>query len=88
MSPFDDFIERLEAALCDAEAREAFVEYLQGMTPLERTELLAEAERRDPQGATELSRGVLKTHGSGGARRGVRKGRSWRVRRETGRSEM
>jgi hypothetical protein len=61
VSPFDDFIERLEAALGDDEEREAFIEYLQGMTPQERTELLAEAERRDPEGAAELARGVLDT---------------------------
>lgn len=88
MSPFDDFTERLGAALGDDEAREAFVECLQGMTPQERTELLAEAERRDPEGPAELARGAPDTHGSGGAGRGVRKDRSRRVRRETGRSEM
>ena len=59
MSSFDDFIERLEAALEDEEGREAFVEYLQGMTREERAELLAEAERRDPEGAAELARGML-----------------------------
>ncbi len=57
MSPYDDFVERLEAALEDEEGREAFVEYLRGMTRGERAELLEEAERRDPEGASELARG-------------------------------
>ncbi len=59
MSRFDDFIERLEAALEDEEGREAFVNYLQEMTPQERAELLAEAERRDPDGASELAQAML-----------------------------
>jgi hypothetical protein len=58
VSPYDDFIERLEAALEGEEGREAFVEYLRGMTRGERTELLAEAERRDPEGAAESGRGM------------------------------
>ncbi len=32
MSGYDDFIERLEAALSDDEGREDFLEYLQGLT--------------------------------------------------------
>lgn len=67
MSPFDDFIERLEAALEGEEGREAFVEYLQGMSREQRTELLAEAERRDPEGAAELARGVLDAPEAGGS---------------------
>lgn len=68
MNPFDDFVERLEAALEDEEGREAFVEYLQEMTREERSELLAEAERRDPEGAAELARGVLDQPEAGGPR--------------------
>lgn len=49
MSRFDDFVERLEAALSDDGGREAFAKYLQKLTPEERAELLAEAERRDPE---------------------------------------
>ena len=59
MSRFDDFTERLEAALVDEEGRAAFVEYLQALTPEERAELLAEAERRNPEGAAELAQGML-----------------------------
>jgi hypothetical protein len=59
MNPFDDLIERLEAALADEEGIEAFVVYLQEMTPHERGELLAEAERRDPEGASEFAQGML-----------------------------
>jgi hypothetical protein len=73
VSPFDDFVERLEAALEDEEGREAFVEYLQEMTREERTELLAEAERRDPEGVSELARGVLDPPEAGGPRQ-ARKG--------------
>ncbi len=56
MSPYEDFLERLEAALEGEEGREDFVAYLEGMTREERTELLAEAERRDPEGASESAR--------------------------------
>ncbi len=56
MSRFDDFVERLEAALEGEEGREAFFDYLQEMTREERSELLAEAERRDPEGAAEFAR--------------------------------
>jgi hypothetical protein len=59
VSPFDDFIERLEATLADEEGREAFVGYLQEMSSQERGELLAEAERRDPEGGAEAMRGML-----------------------------
>lgn len=66
MSRFDDFVERLEAALEGEEGREAFVEYLQEMTPEERAGLLAEAERRDPEGASELDTGVFDLPETGG----------------------
>ena len=51
MSGYDDFIERLEAALEPGEGREDFMDYLQGMSRSERAELLAEAARRGPEGA-------------------------------------
>jgi hypothetical protein len=66
VSPYDDFVERLEAALEGEEGREAFVEYLQEMSREELTGLLAEAERRDPEGAAELARGVFGPPESGG----------------------
>jgi hypothetical protein len=75
VSTYDDFVERLGAALEGEEGRESFIEYLQGMTREERTELLAEAERRDPEGAAELARAVLDQPDEGGPRR-PRKGRS------------
>ncbi len=49
MSGYDDFIERLEAALSDDEGREAFLEYLQGLTKEGRAEILAEADRREAE---------------------------------------
>lgn len=49
MSTYDDFIERLEAALAHEEGREDFLVYLQGMTRDERAELLAEADVREPE---------------------------------------
>lgn len=49
MSGYDDFIERLESALMDDEAREEFLEYMQGLTPEGRAEILAEADRREPE---------------------------------------
>ena len=49
MSSYDDFIERLEAALADEEAREEFLEYLQGLTGEGRREILAEADRRESE---------------------------------------
>ena len=47
MNGYDDFIERLEAALADEEAREDFLEYLQGLTGEGRAEILDEADRRE-----------------------------------------
>ena len=49
MSGYEDFIERLEAALADEEAREEFLEYLQGLTGEGRKEILAEADRRESE---------------------------------------
>jgi hypothetical protein len=46
---YDDFIERLEAALEHDEGREEFLEYLQGMTREQRAELLAEADQRETE---------------------------------------
>jgi hypothetical protein len=46
---YDDFIERLETALEHDEGRENFLDYLQGMTSEQRAELLAEADRREPE---------------------------------------
>jgi hypothetical protein len=46
---YDDFIERLESALSDEEAREEFLEYLQGLTSEGRAEILAEADRREAE---------------------------------------
>jgi hypothetical protein len=45
MSAYEDFIERLEAALADEEAREEFLDYLQALTGEGRAEILAEAAR-------------------------------------------
>jgi hypothetical protein len=47
LNGYDDFIERLEAALADDEAREEFLDYLQGLTGEGRAEILAEADRRE-----------------------------------------
>lgn len=47
MNGYEDFIERLEAALSDDEAREEFLEYLQGLTSEGRAEIVAEADRRE-----------------------------------------
>jgi hypothetical protein len=47
LSGYDDFIERLEAALTDDEAREDFLEYLQELSGEGRAEILAEADRRE-----------------------------------------
>ena len=47
MNGYDEFIERLEAALADEEAREDFLKYLQGLTGEGRREILAEADRRE-----------------------------------------
>jgi hypothetical protein len=46
---YDDFRERLENALVHDEGREDFLDYLQGMTREQRAELLAEADRREPE---------------------------------------
>ncbi|HEX8720190.1 MAG TPA: hypothetical protein VF736_06090 [Pyrinomonadaceae bacterium] len=50
MSGYEDFIERLEAALADDEGREDFLEYLQGLTSEGRAEILAEADRLEADG--------------------------------------
>jgi hypothetical protein len=47
VTAYDDFIERLEAALEHDEGREDFLEYLQGLTREQRAELLAEVDRRE-----------------------------------------
>lgn len=47
MTGYDDFIERLEAALEHEEGREDFLAYLQGLTREQRAELLAEADKRE-----------------------------------------
>ena len=49
MSGYDDFIERLEAALSDDEGREDFLHYLQGLTKEGRAEILGEADRREAE---------------------------------------
>jgi hypothetical protein len=49
LSGYEDFIERLEAALGDDEAREDFLAYLQGLTGEGRAEILAEADRREAE---------------------------------------
>jgi hypothetical protein len=55
LSGYDDFLERLEAALADDEAREEFLEYLQGLTSEGRAEILAEADRREADAETEVA---------------------------------
>ena len=55
MSKFDEFMEFLEAALGDPETREAFIQYVHDLTPEEQAEILAEADKRDPQTAREWS---------------------------------
>ncbi|MET0626190.1 MAG: hypothetical protein ABW250_24865 [Pyrinomonadaceae bacterium] len=47
MSGYEDFIERLEAALSDDEGREDFLKYMEGLTSEGRAEILAEADRRE-----------------------------------------
>jgi hypothetical protein len=49
VNDYEDFIERLEAALDGEEAREDFLEYLQGLTSEGRAEILAEADRREAE---------------------------------------
>ena len=46
---YDDFIERLAAALEHEEGREDFLDYLQNLTRDERAELLAEADGREAE---------------------------------------
>lgn len=69
MSQFDDFVARLEAALACGEGRAAFAAYLQQLTPEEQAEMVAEAERRDTEGAAELAGQVLAPTKEGGARK-------------------
>jgi len=49
VSGYEDFVERLEAALTDDEGREDFLEYLEGLTREGRAEILAEADRREAE---------------------------------------
>ena len=53
MSGYEDFIERLEAALTDEEGREDFLDYLQELTSEGRAEILAEADRREAETAVD-----------------------------------
>lgn len=46
---YEDFIERLQAALADEEGREDFLEYLQGLTKEGRAEIVAEADRLEAE---------------------------------------
>lgn len=55
MSKFDEFMEFLEAALSDPETREEFIQYVHELTPEEQAEILAEADRRDPQASRQWS---------------------------------
>jgi hypothetical protein len=54
LNGYDDFIERLESALVDDEAREEFLVYLQGLTSEGRAEILAEADRREPESESKV----------------------------------
>jgi len=47
VNAYDDFVERLAAALEGEEGREDFLDYLQNLTRDERAELLAEADGRE-----------------------------------------
>ena len=49
MNGYDDFIERLEAALAGDEAREDFLEYIEGLTREGRADIVAEADRREAE---------------------------------------
>jgi hypothetical protein len=49
LKDYDDFIERLEAALVDEVGREEFLDYLQGLTSEGRAEILAEADRLETE---------------------------------------
>ena len=53
MSGYEDFIERLEAALADDEEREDFLVYLEGLTKEGRAEILAEADRLETKALTD-----------------------------------
>jgi hypothetical protein len=53
LNGYEDFIERLEAALVDDEGREEFLEYLQELTREGRAEILAEADRREPEAESQ-----------------------------------
>lgn len=55
MNGYDDFIERLEAALAGDEAREEFLEYLGGLTGEGRAAILAEADRREAEAEAEAT---------------------------------
>ena len=56
MTGYDDFIERLEAALDGEEGREDFLVYLQELTRDQRAELVAEADRREPEAEGDRER--------------------------------
>jgi len=56
LTGYDDFIERLEAALGGEEGREDFLVYLQELTRDQRAELVAEADRREPEAEGERER--------------------------------
>ena len=56
MTGYDDFIERLEAALYGGEGREDFLAYLQELTRDQRAELVAEADRREPEAEGDRER--------------------------------
>ena len=49
MRVYDDFVERLAAALEDEAGREDFLDYLQSLTAEERAELLAGADGRETE---------------------------------------
>lgn len=53
MSDYDDFIQRLEAALLDEGGREDFLEYLQGLSKEGRAEILAEADRLETEALSD-----------------------------------
>ncbi|HEX8291414.1 MAG TPA: hypothetical protein VF570_06660 [Pyrinomonadaceae bacterium] len=55
MSGYDDFIERLEAALAGGEAREDFLDYLGGLTSEGRADILAGADRREAEEEAEVA---------------------------------
>jgi hypothetical protein len=55
VNDYDDFIERLEAALADDEGREDFLAYLEGLTREGRAEILAGADRREAEAEAEVA---------------------------------